>query len=102
MSAASIHIASTQDEIVATLIALGLSPEAFDEVVHEVATENAMGDINAFDDTDDQDNLLNEAEAIASEMNNSGFPAQVLFLTASLGFEAGREVIERVAKTYLH
>lgn len=92
----------TQDEIVAALISSGMKPEDFDDTVLTVAQQNASGDLNAFDDDQDQDAIIDEAEAVAAEMNTSGFPAQVLFITESLGFEDGKKVIEQVAKSLLH
>lgn len=66
-----------------------ISNEPLDELVISVATETAVSDMNATDDEAEQEQLLEQAERFASDINNLGHQAQMLMVLEAMGPSEG-------------
>ena len=54
--------------------------DAMDDLVHDVAQESKLSELNALAEPDDQERHIEATEAMASEVNNGGLAEQLRFL----------------------
>lgn len=84
-----------RDELLEELEAGG-DEAVLDDLVYDIAINIALGDLNATDDEDQQDDIITTRERLASAVNNEGYEAQVDFLFENgVPFEDIREVAAR-------
>jgi hypothetical protein len=55
---------------------------ALDELVHDVAQDECLDDLNQLNDFDDQEDHTSDVENNASDINNGGYDAQIGYLLA--------------------
>lgn len=60
-----------------------VAPEQLDEIVYDVACNQATEAMNQTDCEDQQEEILNNAEANASDINNRGVESQIGFLKSN-------------------
>jgi cytochrome P450 len=68
--------------LVADLRAAAETDDVLDELVCDVACEGVMGQVNATDDEDKQEEIIGGAEEDASIINNRGWEGQLEYLLA--------------------
>lgn len=59
--------------------------EALDELVASVMTEAAIADMNATSDLAEQEQIIEQAESAAADINNLGHQAQILAVLEAMG-----------------
>ena len=59
--------------------------EALDELVASVMTEAAVADMNATSDLAEQEQIIEQAESAAADINNLGHQAQILAVIEAMG-----------------
>jgi hypothetical protein len=73
----------------------GADAEWLDDLVHDVAAENATGPMNQEDRESAKERILAEHEHRASDINNGGLDTQVGFLVTHLGVKDARKQIAK-------
>ena len=59
---------------------LGSPEDALDDLVHDVAQESRLGDLNELESPQDQEAHVGSVEKSASDVNNMGLDEQLRFL----------------------
>jgi hypothetical protein len=77
----------TAEDLAELAILLDCADDLFDDAVHDMAQEAALGELNSLEDEDAQDEHITETERRASSINNGGFEEQIEFLLES-GYSA--------------
>ncbi len=73
-----------------------LTGEDLDELVHEAAAQHAMPAVNEETRPKGQDQILDNADASASSINNEGIEAQMKFLVQHYGEDQARKLIQEL------
>ena len=76
----SMEIEKLVSELVEHARQVGASEDALDELVHDVAQECGLGDLNKLEDPDEQVAHIGSVEKSASEINNGEIEEQIRFL----------------------
>jgi hypothetical protein len=89
------------DELVELAESLGVEPEDLDVIVHEVAQDCSLGELNSTDDEDEQEEIISGSEGRASTINNGGLESQLEFLVERWGEDEVRAALHSLAKEQL-
>jgi hypothetical protein len=85
------------EQIENVAIELGLDAEDLDEVVHDLAQEVALDELNTLEKQDDQEEHVSEREAFASDINNGGLADQIEFLLQHNSADEVRKLLNDIA-----
>lgn len=87
------------ESLVAEAVRAGLDAEVFDDMVHDLVHEGSLSTLNATDDEDAQEAVLQTSEQRASAINNGGLSAQIPFILGHYKDPAvGAEVIRALIR----
>lgn len=59
---------------------VGLDSSGFDDLVHDLAQEEGLTELNELEQEDEQEDCLSSWESYASDINNGGLESQLLYL----------------------
>jgi len=74
---------------------LGLSEEDLDETIYEITNEDASVAFNAAEG--EYDELHDDADGLASQVNNEGLERQLEVIALAYGLEATRKLLDDMA-----
>jgi hypothetical protein len=86
-----------QNRLVALCEELCLGDDALDEVVHDLAQEDTLDELNGTDNEDEQEDIISGSEERAGDINNGGFEDQVKFLLERCGARETERIIREAA-----
>ena len=89
---------SLVDRLVCEVEQAGLPCDDLDDLVHDLAQEGGLGELNGIEDEDDQEKHIATVEVGASDTNNGGLSKQIEYIIKALGDEEGTRRIREIIK----